>query len=304
MNRDKNVYRAKLGALLALLVLLTACEGIMDWSGKRKDPIFQTAEAKTLLDYWDDFDFRYRAMMLTPEKLEQKLVDYMALFPTVPDTVLQEGISEMLSEAATDSLSLNYFLKEYDHYLYDPNSPMRNETYYAHILSHISQDSSLAEDIRIKHATLLQMVRKNQVGEVATDFTFLGIDGKQHKMHEGTRTYKIVLFYDPTCSHCAAMIQDLAMTPQLEACIQNDYLDMLAISLLPDKDKWLRYQQQIPKSWVNGWDEDAAVINQGLYNIQAYPTIYLLDSENKVVLKDAPFDLTMRTLAKMANRGM
>lgn len=264
--------------------------------------VMESDAAKHILRYWDDFTFKRVALADNRDQAEQKLVDFIALFPTVEDTVSQVAVANMLQKASADSTVLDYFLAQYKHYLYDPNSPMRNEDYYGKVLSFLVQAEGISDDDKVKYATLLELVQKNQVGTKATDFSFLTEDGQHQFMYAGTKPYKMLVFYDPTCTQCAAMMQDLAQTPAVHNCIENGFLDIVSISLHPDKQSWLRYQERIPANWINGWDENETVINDGLYNITAYPTIFLLDKENTVLLKDAPLRVTLRYLVDLVLR--
>lgn len=267
-----------------------------------KSDVMESAPAKKLLQYWDNFNFSSSALATNRDAAEQKLVDFIASFPTASDTVVQVAVWKMLDKTAKDSTVLNYFVKKYQHYLYDPNSPMRDEGSYEKVLSYLVEADATSPEDRMKYTTLLELVRKNQVGTVATDFEYLAKDGKYRNMHAGTNPYKMLVFYDPTCTHCAAMMQDLAQTPAVHNCIENGFLEIVSVSLHPDKEGWVGYQKRIPDNWINGWDEKNAVINDGLYNITAYPTIFLLDQENKVLLKDAPLDVTLRYLVNLVSR--
>jgi hypothetical protein len=52
-----------------------------------------------------------------------------------------------------------------------------------------------------------------------------------------------------------------------------------------------------PEEWYNGFDPDCVIRNTGLYNVRAIPSLYLLDAEKKVILKDAPEDKVFSAIA-------
>jgi hypothetical protein len=41
---------------------------------------------------------------------------------------------------------------------------------------------------------------------------------------------------------------------------------------------------------MDAYDPDRVVLDRELYDLTAIPTLYLLDAQKRVVLKDAPFD--------------
>src|SRR5690606_34792687 len=301
------LQRGQLYGAIAILLMGISCgnpregQSVQNGSADSQSEIMNSHPAKRLLKYWDGFNFKEKIQAGNPDAVEQKLVDFMALFSTVPDTVMQIAVHDMLKKASVEPQNFAFFLDKYNHYLYDPNSPMRNDEYYEQVLSYLAVDETLSQEERTKHALLLELVRKNQVGTLATDFEFLAKNGKYRRMHEGTKPYKMLVFYDPTCAQCEAIMKDLGYTPAVHNCIENGFLEIVSVSLHPDKARWTSYQKRIPDNWVNGWDEKGHVINNGLYNIRAYPTIFLLDESNVVLLKDAPLDVTLRYLVNVVS---
>ena len=45
-----------------------------------------------------------------------------------------------------------------------------------------------------------------------------------------------------------------------------------------------------PEEWYNGFDPDLVIRTDHLYNVRAIPSLYLLDAEKRVILKDAHDD--------------
>ena len=54
-----------------------------------------------------------------------------------------------------------------------------------------------------------------------------------------------------------------------------------------------------PEEWYNGFDPDLIIRNDLLYNVRAIPSLYLLDAEKRVILKDAPENKVFSILASI-----
>ena len=52
--------------------------------------------------------------------------------------------------------------------------------------------------------------------------------------------------------------------------------------------KWVDYLLQLPAEWIHAYDQGMVITKKNLYDIKAYPTLYLLDKNKKVILKDSP----------------
>ena len=60
-----------------------------------------------------------------------------------------------------------------------------------------------------------------------------------------------------------------------------DYID-------EDLQGWKDYMPIYPDNWYNGFDPNLVIRGEGLYSVRAIPSLYLLDKEKGVILKDAP----------------
>ena len=48
-----------------------------------------------------------------------------------------------------------------------------------------------------------------------------------------------------------------------------------------------RHRNEIPDGWINSYDKELTVLTEECYDLKAMPTLYLLDKDKKVLLKDA-----------------
>ena len=73
--------------------------------------------------------------------------------------------------------------------------------------------------------------------------------------------------------------------------INNEFaagnLKILAVYPDEDKEEWERHLPDFPKEWINGYDKKLVIKEKNLYDLKAIPTLYLLDKDKKVLLKDA-----------------
>lgn len=52
-------------------------------------------------------------------------------------------------------------------------------------------------------------------------------------------------------------------------------------------DEWRKHLNVFPKKWVNAYDKTFAIKDRQLYDLRAIPTLYLLNKDKTVLLKDA-----------------
>ena len=63
-------------------------------------------------------------------------------------------------------------------------------------------------------------------------------------------------------------------------------------------DEWKKHRNDFAKEWTNGYDKELVIKNKNLYDLRAIPTLYLLDKNKTVLLKDATLQKVEQYLAE------
>lgn len=100
--------------------------------------------------YWDKFDFSDTAYCHVSEITEQAFANFLDLLNHVPKKNADFSIKSMLKRAETDSVMYTYFVKLYDDYLYNPNSPVRNEEYYISALESQLASNKVSDIMKVQ----------------------------------------------------------------------------------------------------------------------------------------------------------
>lgn len=236
--------------------------------------------------YWDNFDFKDTAYIHEPDVTEQALVNYMDLLTRVPSTLSDSCLVRTMQQTSQEKKMLNYFAETFRRYLFDPNSPLRNEELYEPVSRFLAASSLTDEAARSRAQHDLKLIGMNRVGSIAADFIYTLPSGAQKRMHDIRSPYTLLLFYNPDCHGCA---ETLAAMKASETLNNPGILKQVKIlAFYPDEDRevWAQHQTEIPAGWTNSYDKDLTVLTKELYDLKAMPTLYLLDKDKKVVLKD------------------
>lgn len=236
--------------------------------------------------YWDQYDFTDTLAMKNPDIGEQAFVDFIGLLSKSPSEQIPVHIHNMLSKAEADSMIFNHFVALGKKYLYHPNSPMYNESYYEAVLDFLTNSKWSDATEKLRAEKELNLLRKNKPGEPAEDFSFRLTDGQTRKMSEMQLHHLVLFFYEPGCSSCEESIAQLANSPGFTTLLGKGEVEVLAVYTSGDQKIWKDYQPSIPADWANAFDENMSILKNDLYDLKASPTIYLLDKDRKVILKD------------------
>ncbi|MCL2727895.1 MAG: DUF5106 domain-containing protein [Bacteroidales bacterium] len=252
--------------------------------------------------FWDHFDFSDSTSVDTPEYAEQAFVDYIDIFPHVSEQALKSSIGKTLEKALVDSKMFTYFVGLFEKYLYDPNSPMRNEEFYAIAIEYIIASQQIDEIDKVRPQFQLEQVNKNRKGTMAADFTYTLPNGKQESMYKIKTEFLILFFNNPGCAACADYQQGLVYSPVISQMLDTGRLKILAMYVDEDLGEWEKYRPSVPALWINGYDASLAIRGMDLYDLRAIPSLYLLDKDKRVMLKDVlPHQIEEQLLYALQN---
>jgi hypothetical protein len=288
--------------LILLMAGLSACmpspESATAAVGQHTADRRPTMVADRLIHYWDEFNFEDQPAVTNPNLAEQKLVDFIAAMPGVSDEVRSASITKLLSLAKPQPFAFSHFKEQLEHYLYDPNSPMRNDAYYESVLQFMLDSVELNEVEKFRYRTRLNMAAKNKIGAPAMDFKFKMAAGNTSGLYELNAPYILLFFYEPDCPNCQIAVAELSASVPFAQLIEKGQLKIAAIYAGTNANRWQNYQKHIPASWSNGFDPANRIRLEEKYDLRASPTIYLLDQDKKVLLKDTDLNKTLDFLYK------
>lgn len=305
----------KILTLASLLFILLSCghrgESARQDGGTRPFPRVavpamltgQTERLDYILDhYWDAFFSGEwptdSALVLGVPKaeVEQNVSLYVAILEGLPVPEAQERLKGMFSRIEErqqkDSSSLFYmlFTETFAECLYDPNSPLRSEDLYLPFVEGLSSSPFTREDRLAAYRFELEKCRLNPYGSKAPDFRFKDIDGRVHHLHGEEAGYTILFFSNPGCNACKEIIDQIGSRSYVLGMIERGELAIVDIYIDDNLDKWREHEPSYPRDWINGYDFAQVINNETLYYVRAIPSIYLLDSQKKIIYKDAPVE--------------
>lgn len=226
--------------------------------------------------------------------VEQAIANYQLLVGNMELSRAEECVRRMaLKTCQGDSAFFNGFSTLVEKYFYDPNSPLRDEDLYRPFATVMSECSRLEQSRRLVYSYQAQMCSCNRRGTLAADFRFTMADGRTKTLYGVKAPYTVLFFSNPGCTACKEIIDALG---QLEAQVNAGLIAVVNVYIDEDLKEWYDYMDHYPSQWYNGYDADGAIRADELYNVRAIPSLYLLDAEKNVMLKDVPTERLFNTL--------
>lgn len=197
---------------------------------------------------------------------------------------------EKFQSADTSSNVFGFFAKMVSKYLYDPNSPVRNEDLYLPYVSRLAVSGLSDPDLKPSYSYETSMCSLNMIGTPAADFTFTDLAGKRHTLYGVKAETTLLFFSNPGCPACKEIIASLTSDEKIARLVASGRLAVVNVYIDEELDKWREYASVYPKNWYNGYDQSYIIRSDVTYNVRAIPSLYVLDAEKRVVMKDAPVE--------------
>lgn len=227
---------------------------------------------------------------------------YVNDLQTLPLSEAFRRQDSVMRDAERDSTTWQQLVKLQEFFIFDPNSPYRNEELYIPVVDHMLNSPHATEQQQNFARWCAPRIVLNRPGSTAADFRFTTPNGRQHSLYETidsrpVRPQRTLLFFsNPGCPNCKEITESLSKNPRVQAML--DAKELLVVNIYPDEDvqAWLDYLPNYPSEWVCGYDADQVLNSSTRYWLRAIPSLYLLDSGKRVILKDAPLNLLIATL--------
>ena len=256
-----------------------------------------------LTHFWDKFDFNDTTWVGSAESItEQALVEYISILPYAPYDVICMRITDLLDKADNNPVMYAYFSARLEYYFSEPNSQLRTDEYYVPVLEHMIASKSLDEPRKTRPNTILPLVNKNRPGMQAANINFTGISGAKSQLTNVKADYILVIFYNFDCEDCNVVKKLIGDSEVINEMQQRRKLAILAIYPGANMEGWKVSSPQIPASWINGYDHDEEIAREGTYVLRSIPTLYLIDKDYTVILKEPSVEYVEYFFNSILNR--
>lgn len=201
----------------------------------------------------------------------------------------QKNLMQMAeaSLAADTSGTIYGFLTEaMESALWNPLSDLRNEGFYIPVVESIMKTGRTGDHDISYYSRQAAVCLNNRPGTPAADFTFTDAHGDLHSLYGTSGQYILLLFSNPGCPACREIIAMLKDSPLITGMTEEGRLTMLSIYIDEDLAGWYRGLADYPDGWITGYNQDLSIRDAMTYDVRAIPSLYLLDSDRKVIFKD------------------
>lgn len=225
------------------------------------------------------------------------LLDYLYLLMQSDEKEKEKFAHSFVSLSCKLENTFRQILFWLDNILYDSSSPYYDEQLYLKLMNEVlaSEADSVMKLLPKQRA---EIIKKNQVGELANNFSFIDKESNHHELYDLEAPLLLLIFNNPDCSLCHRTEEEIAQNKGLQTLLDSGKVKVLAITPDADYNDWIVHDY--PSNWLVGYDKEKIIYEQRLYDIQRLPCIYLLDKDKRVLLKEADYERLCKFMMKIS----
>lgn len=238
--------------------------------------------------YFDNMSLDCNAMVRTPSAVFYDRVERffnVYLGQASPDVICE--FADKMIDKSRPAKDVFQYLVNYLAEKYLRSNVMTHDAVYVHMIEkyYATGEAFWASpsdiDSEVERATKW---KKLLVGETAPEFGVLYND-QWHHLSDVKNKYTLLIFWSPTCGHCATIIPALHDFYQKYASTYD--IGTFAINTdIHEEDKWKDFiKDKNLYDWNNYNGGVANVDWKELYDVISTPVIYLLDKDKKILAK-------------------
>lgn len=239
--------------------------------------------------FWDNADWNDDTLLAKPKVM----LDYLYVLRLLPKGSASKSIGQTVQLFDQYPKQYPRLLFWLERYLHDPRSPYFSDEMFSWVVDAILQTDVEDEFLDVWLRTR-ETLGKNRIGQLAEDFTFIDKQGRVGRLYDIETPLLMLIFHKPNCSRCQKTEELISRNDTLQRLLETEKMKILGICIDSEYEEWMEHTY--PENWLCGFDEKGLIEEDMLYEIRQYPSIYLLDKEKHILLKEADYELVQKAL--------
>jgi thiol-disulfide isomerase/thioredoxin len=242
--------------------------------------------------YWDGMNFSDDRLIRTP-MYANKMKFYMEkLTSPHPDSIM--AAADWLIEKSRPSKELFKYTVANLTVNYETSKVMGYDAIFVHLVDTYYKTNQvwwISEDQKTKIINRSNQLSYGLIGKTAVNIMMKDTSDRLQVLSEVKAQYTVVIFWEPTCSHCKKEVP-LLKTYYDSLRAAGVSIEVYAIRSDLDSVNWKKFIRDNHLTWINVASKDPQELATAKYYYDVYstPTLYLTDNKKTIIAKRLDID--------------
>lgn len=246
----------------------------------------QDRSAYLLEHFWDKMDFKEKSTV-DQNALNDAFAVYTTPMQFADEKVSDTSVANLLKSISKNSTLSLQFAKAAEEALYGPRAYYWNDQLYLKFIDNVLRNKGVKKERKLRYEHQKKLLENTLKGTVPPQFDYYTAEGKlSHYAPDGVIT--VIEFGDPDCDDCRQSKLKMQTNVAFSSMVDKGKVNVLFI--IPDpEDGWQKQLANYPAKWHCGASETVS----DLYDMRNTPSIYVIDREGKVAVKNTDVTTAM-----------
>jgi len=233
--------------------------------------------------FWDNINFDDPRLIRTPVFYNKLNRYFEQVIPKHPDSVIIE--IDMIMEKSLNNENLYKFLLFEFTSTYEQSNIMGYDQIFVHMVDKYFKEkeySWVSPSMKKNMVERVERIKPLLIGNFAPELILVDTSGNFRSLYELRHEFNIIIFWTVTCGECKKEIS------AIKELLNNGIYDIGVFAVNTDTSfhKWKEYIHKNDIDWVNvNGTKSITRDYHVLYDVYKTPTIYITDSNFKIIAK-------------------
>jgi thiol-disulfide isomerase/thioredoxin len=235
--------------------------------------------------YLENIDFSDERLLRTPIFYNKVKTYTQQLTVPMPDSIIV-SCDTIIERARANKEVFKYCVATLTNF-YETSNIMGYDKVFVHLAEkyYLSKDAFWADStLKAKIQERVEKIKPNILGTPAHNLAMPDTALQMHELYKVKAKYTILVFWDPTCSHCKVEVPKLSQYYD-SVKAKGVSIEVFAIGIESDIELWKKFIRDNKLKWLNVSDLYNQTNFRAYYDIYSTPVIYLLDDQKRIIAK-------------------
>lgn len=244
--------------------------------------------------FWDNFDFKKKES-IDQYALNEAFGVYVTSMRYANGKEVDQSIDKLIGKLSGNLTLLIQFTKAAEENLYGPRADFWSDEIYLKFIDGILKNKKIAAARKTRYEKQANSIRLSAEGETAPSFKFIDTKG-QEKNYFPMSTPTLLIIGNPEDSDWRLTRLKMESNFNLGDAIDKGKVNIIYI-VSPALSDWEKSISNYNKKWTIGESKEISE----KYDTRLMPSVYLIGSEGKILMKNVPIEMAVATMLEKVN---
>ena len=245
--------------------------------------------------FWDKMDFKQKASV-DQNALNDAFRVYVTPMQFASATEVNASVDKVIAQISKNAVLSLQFAKAAEEALYGPRADLWNDEIYLKFIDNVLRCKQIKKERKARYEHVGKQLRNTLRGSVPPEFDYITADGKVSHYHpNGVIT--VIEFGDPDCDDCRFSKLKMETNVRFSSLVERGKINVMFIVSDPEEG-WEEKLKDYPTLWHVGASESVS----DLYDLRKSPSVYVIDREGKIAVKNVGIETAMQIATAAAEQ--